>query len=469
MTGLALPSQSQSSGGKKKQPNFLFLFTDDQTFRSIGALNNPQVMTPNIDKLVQRGLVFTHAFNQGSWTGAVCVASRAMLNTGRFIYHARADIGNARDGVEPAVPLWGETLGQAGYDTFMTGKWHNGDLALQKSFKNVGPHGGGMFPSTDMDGSAYRRPAPGNDWQPYDRSMKGHWRPQDDGGTVHSSKLWADAAIDYLANDASQSENPFFMYVAFHAPHDPRQSPKEYVDVYPLDKIDIPPNYLPEHPFDQGERYTLRDEILAPFPRSEHAIKVHLQEYYAIISHADAQIGRVLDALEKSGKADNTIIIFSADHGLAMGQHGLLGKQNQYDHSVRMPMILCGPGIPQGERNDALVYLHSLFATTCDLAGIPVPETVEFPSLAPLIHGEKRALHDAIYGSYTDVQRMVRSEDFKLIRYPEAGETQFFDVKNDPWEQTDLAEDPRYQNELAELDGIFRKLQEQVGDELVLE
>ena len=164
-------------------------------------------------------------------------------------------------------------------------------------------------------------------------------------------------------------------------------------------------------------------------------------------------------------------VITAAEVGIGMGvgSHGLRGKQNQYDHSVRMPMILCGPGIPQGERNDALVYLHSLFATTCDLAGIPVPETVEFPSLAPLIHGEKRALHDAIYGSYTDVQRMVRSEDFKLIRYPEAGETQFFDVKNDPWEQTDLAEDPRYQNELAELDGIFRKLQEQVGDELVLE
>ena len=146
------------------------------------------------------------------------------------------------------------------------------------------------------------------------------------------------------------------MYVAFNAPHDPRQAPKEFVDRYPLESIELPPNYLPEHPFDQGERYTLRDEILAPFPRTEEAIKIHMQEYYAIISHMDYEIGRILEKLETLGIADNTYIIFTADHGLAVGQHGLLGKQNQYDHSIRVPLVINGPDIQAGTSTDALVY-----------------------------------------------------------------------------------------------------------------
>lgn len=449
------------------RPNVLFLITDDQTFRSIGCLNNPAVMTPNIDRLVRGGVTFTHAFNQGSWTGAVCIASRAMLNTGRFIYHAQRDIGTNQ---QPAnVPLWGETFGKAGYDTFMTGKWHNSDLALNQSFKTIGPYGGGMFPSTGIDGDAYNRPAPGNHWSPFDRTRQGHWLGREDGTIHHSSEEWADAAIDFLGKRGADKKNPFFMYVAFHAPHDPRQSPKQYIDMYPLDKIEIPPNFLPEHPFDQGERYTLRDELLAPFPRTEEAIKVHLQEYYAIVSHTDAQIGHILSTLDKSGETDNTIIVFSADNGLALGQHGLLGKQNQYDHSIRMPLIFNGPGIPKGKKIDALVYIHSAYATTCDLAGIPIPETVEFPSLEPLLNGKKKRIHDAIYGSYIDHQRMVRTDEYKLIRYPKVNEVQLFNVKDDPWETNDLAENPRFREIVIELDRRLFELQKMVGDGTTLE
>ncbi len=462
----ALATTLPCAAAPKKKPNILFLFTDDQTFQSIGSLNNPAVKTPNIDRLVKNGVTFTHCFNQGSWTGAVCVASRAMLNTGRYIYHAQRDIGG-KDG--PLVPLWGETLGNAGYDTFMTGKWHNSDAALNQSFKTVGPHGGGMFASTPYDGDAYRRPtADNNIWQPDDETRKGHWRVQDDGSIKHSSKEWADASIDYLKNSVSKSDNPFFMYVAFHAPHDPRQSPKPYLDMYPLDEIEIPPNYVAEHPFDQGQRNTLRDEILAPFPRTEHIAKVHLQEYYAIITHADAQIGRILDALEASGEMDNTIIFFSADHGLAVGQHGLMGKQNQYEHSIRMPLTICGPGIAQGEQIDEMVYLHSLYATSCELAGIDIPETVEFPSLVPILQGKRFSHNNAIFGSYVDYQRMVRTDQYKLILYPKVNEIQLFDVKNDPWEMYDLSDDPNNAVLIDRLKRRLKELQTMVGDELAI-
>jgi len=306
-----------------------------------------------------------------------------------------------------------------------------------------------------------------NSWSPSDETLTGHWRNVD-GEIVHSSKLWADTAIEYLEDHATQSDNPFFMYVAFHAPHDPRQSPKEYVDMYPPQDIEIPPNYVPEHPFDQGD-HKLRDERLAPFPRSKEAVQVQRSEYYAIITHADYHIGRILDALEKTGKADNTIIVFSADHGLAVGQHGLMGKQNQYDHSVRMPYVFCGPGIEADRKIDAMVYLQSAFATTCEMALVEAPETVQFPSLVPLLTGRKQELYDSVYGAYRNFQRMVRTERYKLIRYPHVNEVQLFDLKRDPWETKDLAENPRYAQRVKELDAELHRWMEKTEDKLELD
>ncbi len=474
MAALSVPRASFGAA-KKKRPNFFFLFTDDQTFRSVNALNNPEVKTPNIDRLVKNGTAFTHAFNQGSWSGAVCVCSRAMLNSGLNLYHAQKDIEN--------VPLWGQTLGRAGYNTWVTGKWHNGPRTLAKSFKSGESIGRGMYGAKDQ----YNRPRPGGvDWKPWDKSKGGHWKPNvadfDPKAenprkclvnyhevAQHTTDLYADNAVRFLKNNAAKSDDPFFMYVSFNAPHDPRQSPKEYVDMYPPDKIKLPSNYLPEHPFDQGERYTLRDEKLAPFPRTPEAVKVHISEYYAIITHADAAIGRILDALEESGRADNTYIIFAADHGLAVGRHGLMGKQNQYDHSIRLPLIICGPGIDKAGKIDAMVYLHTLFPTTCDLAGVDIPETVESKSLVPLLNGKKKKINDAIYGSYKSFQRMVRTQDYKLIIYPIARQVQLFDMKKDPLEKNNLAHDPRYAPKIKQLRAKLKELQKEVGDTLDLD
>jgi len=441
-----------------KQPNFLFLFTDDQRFSAVNALFNPEVKTPNMDRLVKRGVAFTHAFNQGSWSGAVCVCSRAMLNTGQYIYHAQANIETA--------PLWGQTFREAGYDTFMTGKWHNGQATLYKSFSTIGDVGEGMYPSTPENGQAYNRPAKGNNWQPHDQSLKGHWMDRN-GKIIHSSELWADNAISYLEQRADEgSKVPFFMYVAFNAPHDPRQSPKRFIDMYPIEKISVPKNFMTEHPFDQGERYDLRDEKLAPFPRTPEAIKVHLQEYYAIVSHCDEQIGRILDFLESSGQADNTYIILSSDHGLAVGSHGLMGKQNQYDPSIRMPLVICGPYIKGGRRVDDMVYLHSMFATTCDFAGIPLPPSVEFKSLTPAMNGCPCGGEKAIFGSYKDYQRMIRTDKYKLIMYPQVKKTQLFDLVKDPDELENLAYKPQHRDTVYKLFADFKHLQTKVGDTL---
>ena len=444
------------------RPNFLFLLSDDQTFRALGRLGELEVKTPNLDRLAQRGMLFTHCFNQGGWSGAVCIPSRMMLNTGRTLWQCR---GTNDQQIVAGAALWGETLGRAGYDTFMTGKWHLADSDLRRSFKSIGPLTGGFLPSTTTGGAAYYRPAPGNPWQPDNPNWKGHWL-EVEGKTVHSSVRIADAAIQYLRITAATNTNPFFMYVAFNAPHDPRQSPTEFLERYPADTLRLPPNFLPRHPFLIEADFKGRDEILAPYPRTPAIIRTHLQEYYSMITHLDAQIGRVLEALEASGRARNTIVFFTSDQGLAVGQHGLLGKQNLYEHSLRMPFIVAGPGILPGESSDALFYMQSLFATTCELAGVPVPASVQFPSIVPLITGAKPKLYEALYGAFLDRQRAVRTARWKLIRTPAARQVQLFDVQLDPWEIHNLAGDPAHAATVAGLDSQLRALMREFNDPL---
>jgi choline-sulfatase len=438
-----------------KRVNLLVIFMDDQTYRSIGSLNNPEVKTPNLDRLVARGTTFTHAVNQGSWTPAICVASRAMLHSGLTLFHAKERFEKS--------PLWGEVLGRHGYRTFMTGKWHNSETSLTRSFQDIGPHGGGMYESTR---DAYGRPAPGNTWSPTDTTAKGHWI-RHDGQVIHSSELWANSAIRFLKENGGKQDRPFFLYLAFHAPHDPRQSPPEFVEIYRRKRIEIPPNFAPEHPFDQGD-HKIRDELLAPFPRTPEAVRLHRQEYYAILSHADRQIGRVLDTLEAVGAAANTLVVFSGDHGLAVGQHGLMGKQNQYDHSVRMPLIFAGPGVPAGTRVDALVHQNGLYPTTCELLGVPVPREVETKSLAGLIRGHGKRPFDAVFGGYRELQRMVRTDEHKLILYPEARRTQLFDLRRDPWETDDLSGERSKAALVRSLTERLQALQHELDDPLRL-
>lgn len=461
-TGASAPQDSAS------RPNFLFMIADDLTYRGVRALFDQQVSTPNLDRLVKRGCAFSHCFQQGSWTPAVCIASRMMLVTGLNTFRAEP---NTPSPACDFTPLWGQTLRAAGYQTYIAGKWHLDPTMLQRCFEEMGPIGLGMFESTP---DAYHRPTPGDDWTPWNEKLKGHWLStrlwqntvQD--SIQHSCHIWADCAVDHLLHQVPKLDRPFFMYIGFNEPHDPRQSPQEFVDMFPREKIEIPPNYLPEFPFDNGFLRG-RDEQLAPFPRTREAVRLHRSEYYAIIAYLDSQVGRILDALERSGKADNTYVIFTADHGLAVGQHGLMGKQSMFDHSIRMPWIITGPGIPQGKKVDEMVYQHSTFATTCELAGIPVPSTVEFPSLVGLIRGPATPQHDAVFCRYQNFQRAVRTKDYKLIVYPQAKKVQLFDMNQDPWEITNLAAQPAMRPVRAQLMARLRKFQRDLGDRLDLD
>jgi arylsulfatase A-like enzyme len=462
ITGILLTALLFSCKSPEDPPNILFIFADDQCYNTIRELGNEEVYTPTLDELARQGTVFTTAYNMGGWHGAVCVASRTMINTGKFLWRANA-LETQLDTLAAREQLWSKEMERLGYDTYMTGKWHV-NISPPEIFNHVGTVRGGMPGAVP---EMYDRPLNPNDWEwtPWDTAFGGFWK----GGT-HWSEVVANETMGFL-DRASSSEKPFFMYVAFNAPHDPRQSPKENVDMYPLEHVGVPDNFLPEYPYKDeiGCSATLRDEMLAPFPRTEYAVKVHRQEYYAIISHLDAQIARILAHLEETGQAENTYIFFTADHGLSVGQHGLMGKQNMYDHSMRPPLMVVGPDIPKGKRNNIEVYLQDIMPTAIEYAGGTVPEWVEFNSLRPKIEGKQlESSYPEIYGAYMDLQRMIRVDDYKLIVYPKAGVVKLFDLINDPSEQHNLAGATAQQERVKTLFGELQELQVEMGDTLDL-
>lgn len=479
----------------KDKPNIVFLFADDLTYTAINALGNSEIETPNLDRLVHNGVTFSNAYNMGAWNGAVCAASRAMMISGRYVW--RADKFRKNWGKKDTIHYnqsWGKLMENAGYDTYMTGKWHV-DVPATMVFQNVkhirpgmpadywryrkkknqptevvGPKivDGEIVATADGMPVGYNRPLGEEDdsWSPVDPRFGGFWE-----GGKHWSEVLKDDALSFI-DQAKASDNPFFMYLAFNAPHDPRQAPQSYMDKYPLDKISLPESWLALYPWKEaiGNGPGLRDEALAPFPRTEYATKVHIQEYYAIITHLDTQIGEILDALEKSGKMDNTYIFFTADHGLAVGRHGLLGKQSMYDHSIRPPLMMMGPNIPKGKTVEHDVYLQDIMATSLDLAKVEKPNYVEFKSFLPQAKGiQKEGNYKAIYGAYIKFQRMIRKDGFKLIVYPKINKLLLFDMKNDPEEIDNLADDPNQKEKVQALFKDLIHLQKEMEDELSLE
>lgn len=228
--------------------------------------------------------------------------------------------------------------------------------------------------------------------------------------------------------------------------------PKKYEDLYVKKEIEVPPNFAMKHPFDNGEM-DIRDEWLAGYPRTVDEVKANILAYYAMITHMDEQIGRIINALEEKGLRDNTIIIFSSDNGLAVGQHGLMGKQNLYEHSIKVPLIFEGPGIPQGISNEELVYTLDLYPTLCDLTTTETPKTVVGVSLFNTLMSQEKIERSSLVFAYKNSQRAIRKEDYKLIEYLVKGEKtgQLFDLKNDPWETTNLYDLPSYQSKQIEL------------------
>lgn len=430
--------------GAADRPNILLIFADDQRADTIGAWGNPNISTPNIDSLVKRGFSFKQNYCFGSNSGAVCVPSRAMLHTGKHWMHSNNQM--------KGETTLGQLLQTQGYATFCTGKWHNGAESILRSFANGSAiYMGGMcdhteVPLQDIDGGKLINKRFGDGF---------------------SSTIFADAMINFLRE--YEGDEPFFAYAAFTSPHDPRQPPEAYRQKYYDKRPPLPANFLPQHPFNNGFM-SGRDESLAPWPRPKDVVSDQLAEYYGMIEHLDAEIGRIMKTLEATGRAKDTIVIYAADHGLAMGSHGLLGKQSVYEHSMRCPLVFMGEGIPAGQSSSAFTYLLDIYPTVMSLTRTKPASAVGFDGedLSGIWKGTTEKVRDEVYLQYTNHQRSVREDRWKLIRYPQINHTQLFDLRNDPNEMKNLAESPNHKTHVVRLTGKLEKWQTAWGDKLPL-
>ena len=437
-------------------PNILLIVSDDQRPDTIQALGHPVIETPHLDRLVALGTSFSRAYAGYP----ICHVSRAQILTGTHAF--RALPGYPGGAIDPGLATMAGTFTAAGWHVAYSGKWHNDGHPLERGYavtSGLYSSGGGKG-ITQPEVDARGRPLTGyRGWTFKDAGNS----PLPDHGVglqPDNSRRIVDGAL--RAMETAPANRPWFLHVNFAFPHDPRMWPVNMEGHYDPAAIPLPPNFAATHPFDHGN-LTGRDERLLPFPRTEADIREELALYYAMITDLDREVGRLLEALPSF---EETIVIFTSDQGLALGSHGLIGKQNCYEHSIRSPLIIAGPGLPRNERSAALVHLHDLFPTLCDLTGTPVPPGVTGKSIAPLLRGESGRVHEYIVGMFTDTQRMICDERWKYVTYPQAGREQLFDLESDPHELRDLSASAEGAGELERLKTRLTVWRRENGDPL---
>ena len=456
-----------------KRPNILFIIVDDQSPFDLKVYNpKSELESPNVDRLAAEGMVFDGAYHMGSHSGAVCTPSRHMVMCGRTVWHLPNRRG-AKQGLVPAnieQNTMAAVFNRAGYDTVRTCKRGNSYEGANKRFT--------------IRNDATKR-----------------------GGTAETGSAWhAGNVLNYLNDREKQKDRkPFLIYYGFSHPHDVRDGTPELLKKYGAtnhrDKDSVPAanpnqpklpiNYLPEHPFHHGHP-GLRDEVKVSGVwerRDERTIRNELGREFACSENIDIQVGRVLKKLEAMGELDNTYIIYTADHGMAIGRHGLQGKQNLCEHTWRVPYIVKGPGIKAGTRAQGNIYLLDSLSTICDLAGIDAPKSSEGKSFKPVLNGKQDVVRDTLYGVYCGGtkpgMRSVRKGDWKLIKYDvmdgQVRETQLFNLAQNPHEfiqqhrgdkvvakpqksQTNLAGDPRHAKKLKEMEALLLSEMRRLND-----
>ncbi|MCC5835996.1 MAG: sulfatase-like hydrolase/transferase [Opitutales bacterium] len=425
-----------------KKPNILFIISDDHRADTMGFKNLPGAQTPNLDWLAERGCSFDACYHMGAQHEAVCAPSRAALHTGN---NPRRAMANCDFEINKDMVTLGQNFRSNGYNTFAVGKWHNDPESLNRSFQD----GASLF----LDGMDDHFLTP---LQAY--SLEGDYNiSRTTRQNRHSSDIFADSSVEFIQNQEN-SEIPWFLYVAFTAPHDPRTPPENYGRDRYINKVELPENTLPCHPWRIGDD-RIRDELLAGFPRSPTELTEHWADYLGMVEHMDACIGRILTALRQlPGGIENTIIVYTSDHGLGLGSHGLMGKQNLYEHSVKVPCLLSGPGVPEKVRSSSFIHTPDLFPTLCALSDIEIPDSVrEAQDLSPILENPNHDVRAFVRCFYKNYSNMIRKEHWKLIQSRNESEEiheQLFNLQQDPSEMHDESQNPNFQeltNELRQL------------------
>lgn len=419
-------ASAEEKSTASQRPNLLVIVADDMAHADLGIAGHPTVKTPNLDRLAADGVRFTHAFTPNP----ICTPSRAALLTGQDCWTNGCYYFGLK--INEDSPHFARLLADAGYTTFFSGKWHNDGTPAERGFH--------------APGSIMVRGGPHVDPPVHDAAKK---EKLDRPG--FSTEIVTDAAVDFLQGTERKTE-PWLAYVSYTAPHDPWTPPGKYAEMYDPEKIPLPANFLPTPAFRWFTPWhgtKLRDEALMPYPRTPAGVRDVRSRYLGMTTHVDHQVGRILDVLDKQQLAQNTLVVFVADHGISLGSHGFSGKQTMYEEGIRLPMILRDPHRQRGSTTrDELVSLIDVFPTLCEKAGIKTPEPVEGQSLLGLYSGNVQWPRKEIYAAFESPShhrmrnRMVRTDRHKLIYHLTTEEVELYDLAQDPGEMQNLAGSP---------------------------
>lgn len=451
----------QSSAHAEK-PNVLFLIADDLN-TALSGFGHKQCKTPNLDRLAERGVKFENMHCQYP----VCGASRASIMSGLYPYSnmTLGNRGTLRASMPDVVTL-SQTFRNNGYFAGRVSKIYHMRIPFE-IIEGTSERDDPLSWDDAINIKAPEQNAPGEltNWSPKDKESQNFTGVVASGGdSEHADGMAADRAIEMLDR---VKDKPFFMAVGFVRPHVPLVAPKKYFDLYDREAMEAP--VVPENDLDDVPaiiRNYKRNSTTYGVTSESH--KGLLQAYYASVSYMDAQVGRVLDALEETGLAENTIVVFTSDHGYLLGHHHKYQKQHLFEEATRVPFIISVPWLKDrhGRGTTEITELVDLYPTLTDLAGLPAPDTLQGTSLQPL-------LVDPQSPSWTKKQAFtisrsggesIRTAEWRFTQwgFGDAG-TELYDLKKDPGEFTNQAENPEYASVLKKLRAQLNAKRESTG------
>jgi len=444
-----LDSPSSSRGSSLKRPNILFICSDQHSGPLLmgGPGEVVPVRTPNLKRLAQTGVHFKNTY----CVDPVCTPSRASLITGRFA----SDVGSYGNSTpfDGRVPTWGNYLQQAGYFCWATGKM---DLTPKADlgFKQVHTSHG-HYERPDIT-SLFRRPM----CYRVDERVQVDGKVEERG--KHDQAVLA-AGLEFLRTEAKSVGKPWAAYLGFIMPHPPFGAPQKYWDLYPPDQVripNVPPGSLENLPL---PFQVLRHFKMISTPIPEERIRRARSAYYGMITELDGMIGELLGQLEKSGELENTLVVYTSDHGEMLGEHGLWLKNDLLEGAARVPLIMAGASLPRGLSIEAPVSHVDLVATLLDFAGVPRPGGLRGHSLLPMTRGEQTSHPGFVYAESNSEGNctgsfMIRRGEWKYIYFSWYGDTLLFNLKEDPGEMNNLADNPAHASKVRELHGLLTSL-----------
>ncbi len=433
--------------------NLLYLFSDQHTRLAMGCMGHGVVKTPHLDRLAERGVLFRN----GYCNAPICVPSRASMATGRHVF----DIGKW-DNCKPYFgeePSWGHRLNAQGRCAASIGKLHYRDSADPNGFDPE------LLPLHILNGvgmlfTICRDP------MPVSRKFAHLVQTAGGGGSTYLDydRDITARAVAWLRDEAPRLEQPWTLFVSLVCPHPPWVAPEPYYALYPHDRIDLPQAYglgeRPTHPGleDYRQFFGIKDEF------DEATLRRVIAAYYGMVSYLDDNVGKLLAALDETGLAASTRVLYTSDHGESLGEKGMMSKCNMYDESVGVPMIMAGADLPRGAVVDTPAQLLDVFPTVLDATGTaPTDEDRALPgtSLFELGNGavpDRVVFAEQHSAGAKSAVYMVRTARHKLVHYADGCPSQLFDLEHDPRELHDVAGDPAHGDALAACETALRDL-----------